>query len=76
MPRHLFKPCKTQLLQFEEAAKRVSQRLQSQKEDGSEPDMKDVQVMLHKEKVDGPLGAYLSMRDVKVGQSAVSSRWR
>mgnify|MGYP001029740638 CR=1 FL=1 len=53
-------------MQFEEAAKRVSQKLQSHKEDGSEPDVKDVQVMLFKEKTDGPLGTHLSMRDIKV----------
>lgn len=52
-------------LQFEEAAKRVSQQLVTTREDGSEPELKEVQVLLYKEKVDGPLGTYLSMRDIK-----------
>lgn len=47
----------------------MSQQLASMKEDGSEPEVKDVQVLLYKDKVDGPLGAYLSMRDIKVGGS-------
>lgn len=43
----------------------MSQQLVTTREDGSEPELKEVQVLLYKEKVDGPLGTYLSMRDIK-----------
>lgn len=57
-------PCR---VQFEAAAKAEAQRIRSLAEDGSEPDVADVQVMLHKSSPAGHAAHTLSMRDIKVG---------
>jgi len=53
---------------FEQAAKAESQRIHSRREDGSEPEVKDVQVMLFKSGPGGELADSLSMRDIKPEQ--------
>jgi DNA replication licensing factor MCM5 len=50
---------------FEQAAKQESQRIQSLLEDGGEPDVKDVQVMLFKSETGRSRVAFVSMRDMK-----------
>lgn len=53
---------------FEQAAKVESQRIHSRREDGSEPDVKDVQVMLFKSGPGGELADTLTMREIKPEQ--------
>ena len=57
-----FLPC------FEQAAKLESQRIHSKREDGTETEVPDVQVMLYKSAPGGQLADSLSMRDVKPEQ--------
>lgn len=56
------------LLQFEEAAKVESERIQCHLEDDSPPEVKDVQVMLYKSGANGSLAQSISMRDIKPEQ--------
>lgn len=53
---------------FEQAAKVESERIQSRLEDGSLPEVKDVQVMLYKSGANGSLAQSVSMRDIKPEQ--------
>lgn len=55
-------------MQFEEAAKRVSQQLVTAKEDGSEPDVKEVQVggqIYHTARFSGSNGCDRTINTVK-----------
>lgn len=61
-------PPQTLFLQFEQAAKNESQRIHSRREDGSEPEVQDVQVMLFKSGPGGELADSLSMREIKPEQ--------
>jgi DNA replication licensing factor MCM5 len=53
---------------FEAAAKVESRRIHSRREDGSEPEVSEVQVMLHKSGPGGELADSLTMREVKPEQ--------
>jgi DNA replication licensing factor MCM5 len=53
---------------FEAAARAESQRIHSRREDGSEPEVKEVQVMLYKSGPGGELATSLSMREIKPEQ--------
>ncbi len=55
-------------LQFEQAAKIEAQRIHSRREDGSEPDVKNVQVLLYKSGPGGEVSGAVSMREVKPEQ--------
>jgi hypothetical protein len=52
--------------QFEQAAKQEALRIQTLRQDGSERDVPDVQVMLFKSVPPGAAGHGLTMRDIKV----------
>lgn len=50
---------------FEQSAKQESQRIQNLMEDGSDPEVKDVQVMLYKSETSRSRVPHVTMRDIK-----------